>query len=167
MKFGELKSIAHNISASLASGNGLLIGVFDTNIFLEAAHTREGYVDVDFLTGRVSGRATLPLPRWLRLGVQIRGWITGKWPEPDLAEAVELYAKALPVLCAKHGVTREAFRTLSTRYHASSVFEVTIEDQHGRRSVDSYAGRPGARLLRLDALGRIRPVPPVQTRSEK
>jgi hypothetical protein len=33
MKFGELRSIAHNIADSLPSGIGLLIGFYDMNIF--------------------------------------------------------------------------------------------------------------------------------------
>ena len=167
MKFGELKSIAHNISDSLASGDGLLIGVFDTDIFREAGQTREGYIDVDFLTGRMSGRTVVTLPWWRRCGARLKGRLTAKWPEPDLAEAAMLYAKALSELCAKHGATREAFRVLSTRYHASSVFEVTIEDQNGRRSVDSYAGRPGARLREMDALGRVRRKPGASGRTDE
>jgi hypothetical protein len=43
MKFGELKSIGHNIADSLASGIGLMIGVYEMDIFGEAANSHEGY----------------------------------------------------------------------------------------------------------------------------
>lgn len=33
MKFGVLRSIGHNIADSLASGIGLMIGVYTTNVF--------------------------------------------------------------------------------------------------------------------------------------
>ena len=167
MKFGELKSIAHNISDSLASGDGLLIGVFEMDVFGEAARAPEGFVDVDFLTGRTSARTAPAQTRWRRWLANLKAWASGGSPSPDLAKAIALYAKALPELCAKHGATSAAFRQLSTRYYASSVFEVTIEDQRGRRSVDTYAGRPGRRALTLDALGRVRPIPAVQTRADE
>jgi hypothetical protein len=55
MKFDELRSIGHNIADSLASGIGLLIGFYDMNIFHEAHRSREGFITVDFLTGKTSG----------------------------------------------------------------------------------------------------------------
>jgi len=140
VKFGELKSIAHNISDSLASGIGLLVGVYDTDVFAEAARSAEGYIDVDFLTGRVSGGAA----------------------SASLSMAIGLYAGALPALCAKHGTLPTAFRQLRTRYQAPSTFIVTVEDQDGRMSADTYEGRPGRRVLAVDAEGRIRPMPGVR-----
>ena len=133
MKFGELKAIAHNISDSLASGEGLLIGVFEMDVFGEAARTPEGFIEVDFLTGYISGGTTPAASWWQRLSDALRGRASVQTPSRALSKAVILYAKALPELCQKHGTTREAFRRLSTRFHASTMFEVTIEDQHGRR----------------------------------
>lgn len=74
MKFGTLKSIGHNIADSLASGIGMMIGVYQMDVFGEAASGPEGYIEVDFLTGQASGA---PL-------------------SPELARALGLYAKALP-----------------------------------------------------------------------
>jgi hypothetical protein len=51
MKFDELRSIAHNIADSLASGIGLLIGYYELDIFGEASRSPEGFIVVDFLTG--------------------------------------------------------------------------------------------------------------------
>ncbi len=51
MKFDELRSIGHNIADSLASGTGLLIGIYGTDIFGEASRSPERFITVDFLTG--------------------------------------------------------------------------------------------------------------------
>jgi hypothetical protein len=55
MKFGTLISIGHNIADSLASGIGMMIGVYEMDVFSEAAATPEGFIEVDFLTGRSTG----------------------------------------------------------------------------------------------------------------
>ena len=137
MKFGELKSIGHNIADSLASGIGLMIGVFEMDVFGEAAASPEGYIEVDFLTGEASG---------------------GR-PSPDLARALRLYAEALADLCKRHGVEVSDFRHLSARFSGRPMFErftVTVEDREGRRSTDDYVGVPGRRPKTLDHLGRVR-----------
>ena len=41
MKFGELKSIGHNIADSLACGPGFLIGVYCTDIFIDGNYGDE------------------------------------------------------------------------------------------------------------------------------
>jgi hypothetical protein len=51
MKFGTLKSIGHNVADSLASGVGLMIGVYEMDVFGEVTSTPEGFIEVDFLTG--------------------------------------------------------------------------------------------------------------------
>ena len=138
MKFGVLKSIGHNIADSLASGIGLMIGVYEMDVFGEAARSPERYIIVDFLKGTaVGGR-----------------------PSPDLAKAITQYAEALPELCARHGVGKDAFRELTARYSVDArgrQFTVTIEDQKGKRSTDDYRGIPGARIQVQDSLGRLRP----------
>ena len=140
MKFGELRSIGRNIADSLASGIGLLIGFYEMNIFGEADRSREGFITVDFLTGKSSG---------------------GR-PSPYLARGIALYREALDELCEKHGTSRAAFRELIARYSTTSahnkLFVVTVVDQNGRRSIDTYMGTPGKRIRTLDRLGRVRPV---------
>jgi hypothetical protein len=133
MKFGILKSIGHNIADSLACGPGLMIGVLSTDIFNEAAAAPNGFIEVDFLAGAVTG-----------------GKISN-----DLSLAVTLYAKALPDLCKRHGADVAEFRQLTARFsdqHPLARFTVTIEDQHGRRSTDEYRGLPGKRPR-----GRVKP----------
>ena len=49
MKFGGLRSIGHNIAYSLATGIGLLVGVYGMNTFGEADRSREGFITVDFV----------------------------------------------------------------------------------------------------------------------
>lgn len=128
MKFGELKSIGHNLADSLASGIGLLIGIYDMDVFGEAAASAEGFILVDCLTGATSG---------------------GR-PSPKLARAIRLYAEALPGMCERHGVDSASFAALTALYGIDRTygphFTVTVEDQAGRRSVDRYVGTPGKRL---------------------
>ena len=55
MKHDELRSVAHNAAASLASGCSLLIGVYDLDVLTAARQSPEGELTVDFLRGTVSG----------------------------------------------------------------------------------------------------------------
>lgn len=138
MKHGVLTSIAHNIADSLASGVGLMIGVYAMDVFGEAARTRRGYVDVDFLAGRLHGVAP--------------------WRGRSLARAVSLYAKALPDLASRQGASAADFRRLVVRYavRPNRHFMVEVTDSRGRTSRDVYLGLPGARPKVLDPQGRIR-----------
>jgi hypothetical protein len=138
MKLGTLKSVGHNIADSLANGIGLMIGVYEMDVFGEATATPQGYIEVDFLTGEASG---------------------GK-PSIELARALKLYAQALPDLCNRQGVEASDFHHLSARFSVLSPmfkrFTVTVEDSQGRRSTDEYEGVPGKRPKVLDHLGRVR-----------
>lgn len=159
MKFGKLQSVGHNIAFSLASGEGLMIGVYEIGyIFDEAAKSAEGYILVDFLAGTTSGAK----------------------PSALLAKSISSYSKALKKLCQKHEIEVEAFRELKARYLVASHgerlsvtvddqmgrreidivashgerFFVTVEDQMGRRSIDEYDGRSGKHVMVLDPSGR-------------
>ena len=127
MKFGTLKSIGHNIADSLASGIGLMVGVYEMDIFAEALAAPEGFIEVDFLTGETSGGN----------------------PSAELRQALKLYAAALPDLCKRQGADVSDFKHLSARYSGRRpMFEryaVTVEDSQGRRSTDDYLGIPGKR----------------------
>jgi hypothetical protein len=131
MKFSALKSVGHNIAASLASGVGLMIGLYGTDIFREASAGAPGYIDVDFLLGSMSGST----------------------PSRGLREAVALFSsKALLDLCRKHGVDLRDVRTIQARFEVASVigphYTVTVEDTKGKRAVDQFVGIPGRRLRR-------------------
>ena len=137
MKHRELRAIAHNIADSLASGICLMIGVYDIEVFREAAAAPGGFIIVDFLRGTTSAKVS-----------------------ERLADAVRRYRDALPGHCERHGVPISAFRELLVRYEPQRDFGVrfivSIEDEAGRRSTDEYVGTPGARPLVMDTLGRLR-----------
>lgn len=128
MRFEVLKSVGHNIADSLASGIGMLIGVYDMDVFAEAAASAEGFIGVDFLTGSM----------------------TGSPASPTLRHAVDLYRGALPTLCAKQGVEFSKIAAVSARFGSDIVygrhFTVTVRDDQGRSSTDQYVGTPGRRL---------------------
>ena len=138
MKHGILKAIGHNVADSLASGIGLMIGVYEMSVFAEAAGEEEGFVSVDFLTGSTTGRNV----------------------SASFRKAVKLYGEALPQLCGKHSVDPSEFKTLQVRYGSDAVygphFTVTVEGKTGKRSIEQYVGIPGRRLRRRrDASARV------------
>ena len=137
-KFDKLKAVGHNIADSLASGMGLMIGVYMTDVYAEVASAPEGYIDVDFLSGGTSG-----------------GLVS-----QSFANAVKEYQKELPHLCDRHGITAQDFRRLSARFSGQGDlrgFSVTTEDNQGRTSIDQFRGIPGKRVKELDHMGRVRP----------
>jgi hypothetical protein len=139
MKHAVLTSIGHNISDSLASGIGLMIGVYEMDVFGEAGRSPDGFIEVDFLTGATRGAK----------------------PTPFLANAIRLYAEALPSLCERQGVSVADFKRLVARFQRSGTppspeFIVEVEDRAGKVSHDRYLGVPGRRPRVLDPLGRVR-----------
>lgn len=137
MKIGTLRAIAHNIADSLGSGIGMLIGVYEMDVFGEAARSPNGVMAVDFLAGKVA---------------------TGVG-SPHLVDALAKYRKALPELCKKHGASIEDFRELSARYSSDAFnrrIDVTVEDRNGRRVEDAYIGTPARHVKVIDQIGRIR-----------
>jgi hypothetical protein len=139
MKHAVLQSIAHNVADSLASGCGLLIGIYEMDVFGDAARSAGGVIEIDFLAGLC---------------------IEGE-PSPDIVTAAARYRDALPGLCTRHGASAADFLALRVRFCSGAAgpsFVVTVEDSSGRRSVDHYVGQPGARPRIVDALGRIRTI---------
>jgi hypothetical protein len=137
MKFDELRSIGHNIADSLASGIGLPIGYYSTDVFAEARRSRDGFIVVDFLHGKCTAGAF----------------------SPSLARAIALYRNALVRLCERHGTSISAFHELTARYTVDRLdrrFVVSIENERGRRRVDEYVGMSGRRVKVRDHLGRVR-----------
>ena len=139
MKHAELRSIVHNVADSLSSGIGLLIGVYEMDVFGEASRSVDGAMTVDFLRGSVEGQAS-----------------------KSLVDAIQLYREALAKLCADAGGSISELREAKVRFwsdHLDHRFAVTIEDCAGRRSTTEYAGIPGKRVKVMDQLGRLRPIP--------
>jgi hypothetical protein len=140
MKHDDLRSIAHNVAASLADGCSFLIGVYDLDVSAAAKHSPRGEIIVDFLRGTVSGAA----------------------PSSPLAKAAALFPAALPALCEKHGVSVSAFCEMTARYWATpqgARFVVNVVDQSGHATETEYGGPEGQRTKILDASGRLRPKP--------
>jgi len=137
MKHNELRSIGHNIADSLASGIGLLIGVYEIDVFGEARKSPEGFITVDFLKGST---------------------IDGH-PSKSLVKAIGLYRDALPELCKKHGASVSSFKKLTARYSDDSFGRqviVVVKDKDGCHSTDKYVGSPLKYVKTLDSLGRVR-----------
>lgn len=140
MKHAQLRSIAHNIANSLACGMGFMIGVYEMDVFGEAAGSAGGAITVDFLAGTV---------------------VEGD-PSWSLRGAVAMYRDALSGLCTRHGGSIDDFRQLEVRYWSIPTgrrFAVTVEDASGRRSTTEYGGLAAQRLKVLDRQGRLRPKP--------
>jgi hypothetical protein len=125
MKFGELKSIGHDIADALGSGICLLVGYYKIDVFAEAAGSPVGYIEVNLVTGTSSGSPT----------------------SSTLTKVMKLYQDALDRLCASHGANASAFAALTARFATDSRygghFTVTVDDQRGRRSIDEYLDTPG------------------------
>ena len=130
MKFGVLKSVGHNIADSLASGIGLMIGVYEMDVFAEAAMEPEGSLVVDFVTGST----------------------TATKASEAFRKALESYGRALPDLCARQGVDPTEVSELKVRFGTDRVygphFTVTVASRGGKRSTERYVGIPGKRLRR-------------------
>lgn len=134
MKFDTLKSVGHSIADSLSSGICLLIGHYDVDIFGEASESSEGYMEVDFLTG----------------------YITGSPASASLLRAVGLFRDIVPEQCKKQGADYSSLARLVVRFGTDAVygphFTVTVEDVNGRKSTEQYVGRPGKKLRRGHSL---------------
>jgi len=100
MKLGVLKSIGHNIADSLASGVGLMVGVYQMDVFAEAAASEPGFITIDFLAATVSGSPV----------------------STSLLRAIGLYRAAIPEFCQKHGVDPSLIKTLSARFGTDPVY---------------------------------------------
>lgn len=129
-KLAKLKSVGHNIADSLASGIGLMIGVYQMDVFAEAESEPEGFVLIDFLVGTTDAHTV----------------------SAGCREAINLYRKALPELCSKHEIEIASFTRLEARFGTDPVygryFTVTVEGLDGKRSTDRYIGVPGKRMRR-------------------
>ena len=128
MRFGQLKSIAHNLADSISSGIGLPIGLYVYNIFDEAAASSEGYIEINFVSGAVKGAT----------------------PSKVLSDALLQYKRWLAELAGKHGAAVSDFAELTARFGVDTVygphFTVDIADQKGRTDTTTYSGMGGKTL---------------------
>jgi hypothetical protein len=130
MKFDQLRSIAHNLADSLASGDSLLFGLFGgpkLSVPGAAFRSPDRCVVVDFLVGQVTvGEVS-----------------------PELARVIADAPASLAFLCEKHRASPAMFHELTAKYKVDASeqfgYAVTIVDISGRRAVDEYVGIPGKR----------------------
>jgi hypothetical protein len=144
VKHDPLRSVAHNVAASLASGCSFLVGVYDVGLDEALAASPDGIITADFLAG------TIDPPLW----------------NSKLAYTVSLVPGALEELCQRHGVHISSFRALLARFRVS--FDglrctLIVEDIRGHRTESEYHGPALARIRSLDAAGRIRKRPVVRS----
>jgi hypothetical protein len=128
MRFGTLRSIAHNLGDSISTGLGLPIGFYGYDIFDEARNSSQGFIEIDF----------------------INGVMQGAMPSPVLSDALLQYARWFQVLAAKHGATIDDFTQLTLRFADADAygrhFVATIADQRGRSDSTVYDGMGGLTL---------------------
>lgn len=145
MKHDVLRSVAHNMAASLASGIGLMIGQYELDVFADARNSPDGSITVDFLNGTIRhGKASIKL--------------TG---------AVQKYCTALPGLCENQHVSVSDFSSFLASYTAmptKTLFVVTVTDREGRTSRTEYGDHDGQKLKFIDGEGRLRPKPVLRSK---
>lgn len=140
MKHAVLSSVAHNFVDSYGNGNGFLIGYFQMDVYGEAARSSEGFIEIDFLTGKFSGAAI----------------------SDDLVRATELYREELPDFCKKHGASLTDFKTFIAKFwneYNGKHCKISVQDSSGKLSEAEYIGDPPKRIKATDDLGRIRTKP--------
>ncbi|KRA58563.1 hypothetical protein ASD79_14845 [Caulobacter sp. Root655] len=137
MRFGTLRSIAHNLGDSIASGLGLPIGLYGYDVFAEARASAEGYVEIDFMKGEMRGAM----------------------PSNVMSEAILRYLDWLSILAAKHGGSVGDFADLTIRFIDASPygphFVVTVASSKERRDTTVYHGHGGLTLARTAATGTL------------
>lgn len=140
MKHTVLNSIAHNFVDSYGCGIGLLIGYFEMDVYGEAGRSSVGFVEIDFLTGKISGAEI----------------------SDDLVRATELYREELPGFCEKHGASLTDFETFIAKFWNEANgkhCKVFVQDSSGKLTETEYCGNPPRRLKVTDNLGRVRTKP--------
>lgn len=130
MKFADLKSAAHNLSASFAGGIGMMVGHYDFDVFKEARRSTVGFMEIDFLTGLTIGAI----------------------PSSRLQDVIFAYVDELPNLMERHRGSLDNLLMLRTRYATDRVygphFKVTVRNAAGREATDQYFGWSGKRARR-------------------
>lgn len=130
MRFGVLRSIAHNLGDSISTGLGLPIGLYGYDIFEEARSSSEGFIEIDFIAGT----------------------IRGAMPSTVLSDALLQYTRWLHALAAKHSATLEDFSRLTLRFADATPygrhFIATIADKRGRSDGTVYDGVGGLTLAK-------------------
>jgi hypothetical protein len=132
MRFGTLRSIAHNLGDSLSTGLGLPIGLYGYDVFEEARNSPEGFIEIDFVNGAM----------------------LGAMPSEVLSDAVLQYKRWLAELAAKHGASVEDFTQLTLRFADAGAygrhFVASVADRKGRSDCTVYDGTGGLTLAKAN-----------------
>jgi len=137
MNHGQLRSVAHSIADSLASGVSLITGFYDLHIYEDAMRSEGGVLTVDLLNGRV-----------------VKGT-----PSTDVTSAVLHIPKEFDRLCAAKGLARSDCRRALAHFRTTPIsqeFTLVVEDSSGRTTETDFQGVPARRVMELDHLGRLR-----------
>ncbi|MBK4215464.1 hypothetical protein JJJ17_05940 [Paracoccus caeni] len=140
MKHGDLRSVAHDIADSLASGVSLMTGAYDLTIFDDAARSEGGMLTVDLLCGKV---------------------VNGQ-PSRALIDAVARIPAEFDRLCRARGASKADCRRAMAYFYYRRVdhgITLVVEDSRGKVTETDYSGIPAHRVTELDALGRRRRKP--------
>ena len=109
---------------------GFLIGTYGMNVFAEAASGEPAFIDLDLISGTLSGSAVTP----------------------SLSYAFSLYRDALPAQCAKQGADISTVKSLNVRFGTDVVygpnFTVTSMGIDGQTSSAVFDGVTGKKLSR-------------------
>lgn len=137
MKHGQLRSVAHSIADSLASGISLMTGFYELRVYEDAMRSEDGILIIDLLNGKV-----------------IKGEAS-----PDLAEAVLRIPAEFDRLCQAEGFSRSDCRHALAHFHTNQLthgFTLAVEDNSGRATETDFQGTPARRVIEPDQLGRLR-----------
>jgi hypothetical protein len=130
MRFGTLRSIAHNLGDSISTGLGLPIGLYGYDIFGEARNSAQGFIEIDFVNGAMRGAM----------------------PSSVLSDAMLQYSRWFHALAAKHGATVDDFTQLTLRFADAGAygrhFVATVADRRGRSDSTVYDGMGGLTLTK-------------------
>lgn len=137
MKHGQLRSVAHSMADSLASGVSLMTGIYDLHVYEDALRSENGVLTVDLLNGKV---------------------IKGE-PSANLAAAILCLPREFDRLCRADGFSRSDCRNAVAHFHANKFsrgFTLFVEDKSGQATETDFQGVPARRVIETDRFGRLR-----------
>lgn len=137
MKHGQLRSIAHSLAASLASGVSLITGFYDLDLYGDARNSPDGKLSIDLLKGKI---------------------MDGN-PSPQLIAAVSSLGPEFHRLCEAEKISPKDCRSAKAYFYAylnREGFTLVVEDTTGKVTETDYEGSSAQRAFERDALERNR-----------
>ena len=138
MKHKVLRSVVHDLAASLTSAYSFLTDNVNIDVIEEAGKSPDGRLTVDFLKGSIiEGGATV-----------------------SLRQAVDRLQLEFVKRCRLLGANLSDVKEARVAFLRTGHFLVSVTDAAGRRSTTEYSAWSGQRTKVIDELGRLRPKPP-------